>query len=243
MANNTYTLSDLTKAVVHVLGGQPDSNLSTTQIVNGALNNLANHAPWTWRQKALSVPSVANQSYINLPTDFQEFLTVKRAGDTTCGMVESVTIDRIIEARQSGATTLAAGGAGLFYCLNFTPQTSVTAEPTPIVELYPTPTSLINPFLVGVYLRQIPKLSGSTDLPDIPSTFHELLLWWCRAYAVAYETGQFGADAQMVSNLLAECERLDGRSQGHVGRMRGGLATSILGPSLAAQTGLITVGN
>lgn len=236
MANNTYNFNALKAAVTHVLGGAPDSNLSADQVVNGALAQLCNLNPWQWRQKPLSLASVANQSYIALPSDFQEFQVVKKAGDVT-GCSEPVTLDRITEMRNSGVTTLGYGG--LAYCLNTTPQTSSTVEPTQIIEVYPTPTTLVNPYVVGSYLRQIPKLSGSTDLPDIPSTYHELLLIWCRAYAVMLETGQFGADYQMFTNMLPQYERLDGRSSGYIGKMRGGLARAAFGAALPVGIGPI----
>lgn len=231
MANNTYTLSDLTKAVVHSLGGTPDTNLNVNEIVNGALSWLCMMAPWRWRQKALSLNSVNGQNYIALPADFQEIDVIRKAGDTT-GCVESVSLDRIIEARQSPGTMLTNG---LWYCLDWTPQTSTTVEPTPILQIYPTPSATTSGYIVGIYLRQIPKLASVGDLPDIPSSWHELLKVMCRAYAVGTEEQQRGADWQQMLDMLPMYERLDGRSPGYLGRYRGALMAPRTS-NLAAQT-------
>lgn len=234
MANNSVTLSDLTKAVTHVLGGAPDQNVTATEIVNDALSMLVHMAPWRWRQKALSLNSVNAQNFINLPADFEELVVIKKLNDTT-NLVEAVSLDKIFEARQTGSLTLAAG---LWYCLDWTPQASVTVEPTAILQLYPTPTSSTTGYLVGTYLRQIPKLANGTDAPDIPSAYHSLLKQWCRAWAVQYETGQRGADWQTFIDMLPVAERMDGRSPGYIGTYRGGL-NARHGRSLAAQTDTI----
>lgn len=231
MANNTYTLNDLQKAVIHCLGGTPDQNLNPQDIVNGALSDLCHEEPWKFRQAALSIGSTSSQSFINLPSDFEELLTVKKVGDTTAS-IEAATLDQIYLARQTTPTLTAS----LLYCVNWKAQGSTTAEPTAFLELYPTPASTTNPYLAGVYLRQIPRLSATTDVPDIPSTFHQALWWGCRAYAAAAETGQFGADWTMYQKLLADLKRLDGRQNGYIGRMRGGLAERTYGPTVGPVT-------
>jgi hypothetical protein len=234
MANNVVTLNDLTKAITHILAGAPDQNVTATELVNDAISHFAIMAPWRWRQKALSIGSTNGQNFISLPSDFEELVLLKKVNDTT-NNVEPVSLDQIINARQSGVTTLAAG---LWYCLDWTPQASVGVEPTAILQLYPTPTATTNPYLVGTYLRQIPKLVNNTDEPDLPSAYHPILKVWCRAYAMQYETSQRGADWQTFLDMLPMAERMDGRSPGYVGTYRGGLNPR-RGRSLAAQTDVI----
>ena len=96
MANNTYSFSALKTAVTHALGGAPDQNISTGEIVNGALSWLCTLAPWRWKQKALSITMVNAQTYVNLPADFEEIMVIKKTGDTT-GLVVPVTLDQIID--------------------------------------------------------------------------------------------------------------------------------------------------
>lgn len=229
MANNTYSFTDLKKAVTHALAGNPDQNITTDEIVNGALSWLGSMAPWRWKQKALNIAQVNAQTFVNLPADFEELMVLRKVGDTT-GMVESVTLDRIIEARQAGGTV----ASGLWYCLDWTPQSGPTVEPTPILQLYPTP-GATPPALIGTYLRQIPKLVNATDLPDIPSAWHELLKIMCRAYAVSQEGQSRGADWQLMLDMLPRYEALDGRSPGYLGKYRGGIRPASAS-NLASQT-------
>lgn len=234
MANNVYQFSDLKKAVVHALGGSPDQNLSIDEVVNGALSWMCMMAPWRWRQRVLNLNSTTSVSNIPMPADFLEIDVIRKVGDTT-GQVEAVTMDRMIEARQSAGTVL---NSGLWYCLNYVPQVSLTVEPTSILEIYPTPvaTTTSSPYYItGLYLRQVPKLTNNSDLPDIPSAWHELLKVMCRAYAVGVEEQQRGADWQQMLDMLPMYERLDGRSQGYIGRYRGGIMVP-RSPSLAAQS-------
>lgn len=66
MANQVYTLTQLTTAVTHVLAGTPNANLPPTQIINRAINWVTMQRPWIWRQKpfGLSISSTAIQAMV-----------------------------------------------------------------------------------------------------------------------------------------------------------------------------------
>lgn len=219
MANHTVTLAKLEQAVTHSLGGTPDVNLDIDEIINDALHYLVNLRPWHWRQRALSLDSVNAQSYIALPLDFAQILTIKKAGDAN-NLVKPVSLDVLIQQRQTGAASIAE----LYYALSAQPQASLTAEPTQIVELYPTPTATTVGFLVGTYIRQVPKLTGSTSLPDIPAYLHPSLRVLCRAMAVSNEEQQEGSDWALFERMIAPLMVEDGQATGYLGRARGGLA-------------------
>lgn len=229
MANMSYTLADLARAVTHALAGAPDANLSPNEIVNDAIQWLSRKASWRWKQKALALSSVNGQTYIALPADFEAIETIKLVSSGTSEL-RPATLDTIVQMR-----AIASGNSDVYYCLNYIPQTSTTAEPTPILEIFPTPSASVA-YLVGIYLRQIPKLASDGDRPDIPSVYHTLVKAACRAMAVAQEEQQFGSDWQVFNEMLPDYLRVDGESPGYLGRARGGLSTMSRTAGLAAQT-------
>lgn len=218
MANNSYTFLQLKTAVTHALGGAPDVNVSTAEIVNGALSWLTGLHAWRWKSKAAVLTLIAAQNFVALPTDFDELVSVRKTGDAT-NRIAPASIDAIIEARQTGAN---ASMTGLWFCLDWTPQTGVTLEPTPILQLYPTPSTSPGTLTLE-YNRQIPKLSGDTDIPDVPSAYHELIKVACRAYALRIDGQMAGSDWELFNRMLPDYLDRDGRSAGFIGQYRGGV--------------------
>lgn len=229
MSDYILTFADLQRAVIHSLGANPDANLTVTEIVNDALQELANMHPWRWRQRPLSLDSVMNQNYIVLPSNFGELLVVKLAGSAINGLT-CVSLDQIIQMRQTGA----ASGT-TFYALSFHDPLALTSLPLPVLELYPTPSSSTSGFIVGIYRPRMPKLVNDTDVPPIPPAWHTALKYKARALAVMQEEQQEGADAAMFERYIGPLIVSDGESPGYAGRAVGGLRPSV-SPSLAGQT-------
>jgi hypothetical protein len=233
MANYTLTYADLAMAVVHAVGGTPDPNLTVATIINDAISHLANMHTWYWRQRTLNLNSINAQSFIALPSDFNKIQTIKKVGDTNNSLAPA-SIDQIVQMRQSNSST----GGGYWYALSYQPQATATAEPIPILELFPIPTATTAGapfFLTGTYIRQIPVLAGDTSIPDIPSYLHPALRMLCRAFAQSDEEQQRGADWAKFEDMITPLLIADGQATGNLGRARGGIG-QVRASSLASNT-------
>ena len=223
MANLSFTLTQLTNAVLHATGKSAglDTGNNVTDLVNQAVSYLATFSNWTWRYKVLSLDFVASQAYVALPSDFGE-LSILRGGSTTRRNLIPVSLDRILLMRQSLASS-SNGTKETYYAITSTPQIGVTALPTLRLELYPTPSASESGAAVGMYLRDIPTLSGGTDVPDIDTAFMPCLLKLCRGLGKMYETpDQANPEWELAHKELANLKIRDGMKQGSVvGRLIG----------------------
>lgn len=153
---------------------------------------------------------------INLPADFAGFVTLKSATNSFRDVI-STSMEDLLDRRQ-----FAYGSTyELYYAVSFIPQTTTTSEPTPCIQVFPTPIQSQVGALQGIYNRRIPPMVGNTDLPDIPSTFHNLLYLLCRAFAVSSEEDQTGTDWSMFNSMIGGYADEDGAMQGPMqGKMR-----------------------
>lgn len=189
--------------------------------VSGAAD--ANHFTFTQNagpDEAATSPGVMFRSYIALPADFGSLLTVQSAANSfRC--CQPASMQEVIEMRQFGFSTAYV----LWYAESWIPQLTVTSEPAPCLEIYPTPTAAFLGALQGVYLRRLPTMSANTDMPDMPGNFHSLLMTLCRAFAVSTEEQQSGEDWAMFNAMLPTYAAEDGFAQGSpAGRMRSQLS-------------------
>ncbi len=162
-----------------------------------------------------TAPGTIILGYCVLPADFSAMIALKSAVNSF-REVRATSLDDLLERRQF------AYGANYetWYALSYLGQTSLTTEPTAILELFPVPVSAVVGALQGFYYRRVPNLNNATDLPDIPGEFHELLRVLCRALALSTEEDQLGTDWQLYQRMLAEFDADDGAAQGVViGRM------------------------
>lgn len=235
MSNFTYTFADLKRAVQHALGALPDTNLTTGEVVNDALQYYANLGNWRWKSRALNLDSTNAQNFILLPADFETMNTLKLVGSSINNEMQPASLEQIIGYRVSTGSVL---GGTVAYCVDYKPQASVTAEPLPLIQVYPTPASTTTgpPYYAsGIYLRRIPALSSDTDKPDIPSMHHPALKQLCRAMAIWQEEQSMGSDWALFQDMIGPLVMQDGGMPGYLGRARGGLHHSG-GMSLAANT-------
>jgi hypothetical protein len=165
---------------------------------------------------APSAPGSWLGGYITLPADFASFVTLKSATNSFRDVIPT-TMEDLLDRRQ-----FAYGSTyELYYCVSYIPQSTTTSEPTPIIQVFPTPTQAQVGALQGIYCRRIQPMVGGTDLPDIPSTFHHLLYILARAFAISSEEDQSGTDWQMFNTMLATYATEDGAMQGPMqGKMR-----------------------
>jgi hypothetical protein len=216
LAFNEYTYTALQLAVKAALGRDAHANTSNGEIVNDALDELANAHDWTWRKTIALRSFVSSQSYVALPTDFDHLLSLQSTAAGRC--FEPTTLDEIIALRGSTATL---GGSLYKYHVSWTPQATVAAAPIARVELYPTPSASTADAFRIAYRRIVSKLSGGTDLPDIPSNLCSMLRTLCKARALEDEREEFGNVYRLrFTNELRRAIERDGKSQAVVGSLR-----------------------
>lgn len=218
MALLSYTLTLLQNAVLHSLGRTPASTTTTTEIVNDAILHFGNAHPWKWRDTAMTLNTTISQSYVALPTDFEQLISL-RSGTSTTRAVIPASLDEIMTMRQ-----LNTGIGGYFYyCVSWTTQASVTANPVARLEIYPTPAASETGTFAGKYRRQIVTLSAGSDVPDVPTWCMAALKQMVRAWAVFVEDQQQGTDWELAQQMLDQCKKIDGTTQVLLGMPRGGV--------------------
>lgn len=223
MANHTYALSDLTTACKMAVGSNTaPTNVTFESIVNDAVQYLADYADWNWRNKALSLNFTASTNSVNLPADFSAIHSAVR--NSSWVPLEPTTLEAIQLMRVR--TDLSMSFSTVWYALNITPQTSVTAEPVWKMELYPTPTANETGAIIGTYQRLIPKLTTSTDVPDVPADYHPALRDLCRAFAIDIITQERDIDWTRAHEKLEKLKTRDGLRAPSIGFMTGAVNTS-----------------
>lgn len=216
MALHTYTFTQLQTAINHALGGTPSADTTAADIVHDALSWLCDYFPWTWLRKSMSLSLTSAQSYVALPVDWKQFQAAIRA--STFNRMVPVTLEDIAALR---ANAIVTSTFDLYYAISITTQASATAAPIYRLEIFPTPTSTTANAITGTYLRIIPKMSGGTDVPDIPPPWHPALKSLCRAMAVSDQFQDENPDWMRAKGLLDSLVVVDGIGQGSLGRMRG----------------------
>lgn len=210
-----YTLSSLTSAITHALGGTPSSGTTAADICNDALQYLTDYHPWTWLRKPLSLNLVNAQNYLSLPTDFKAIHAELRNSNSY--RLRMVTLEDIYQLRASALSA----SFDLYAALSFTTQASLTVLPLYRMELYPTPTANSTAAITGTYLRIVPKLTNSTDVPDVPAPWHPALMNLCRAMAVNRQFREDASEWQEAEAKLMKLIDFDGIGQTPLGRMVG----------------------
>jgi hypothetical protein len=236
MANLTFSFSALQDAVTHVLARTPNSKSPASQIVNRALAWLVKKHPWTWRRMTFNASLVIAQAYVTLPADFASLHVLKSAAGSF-NVVEPVSLETLMEYRQYEFPA----SNQLYYCPSYLPQTSATAEPAPVLQIYPTPSASSANALAGIYNRRIRMMTAGTDLPEIPGDYHDLLLVLCRAFAAATEDEQVGPDWVLFNAMLPDYIAEDAMASGwSIGRMKSTVGGATLPLSQFYPNGRIT---
>lgn len=152
---------------------------------------------------------------VTLPSDFSSMKTLA-APNLSLRVVAPVTLGQLMERRQySLGSTLEC-----YYAVSYLPQASVTTEPAPTMHLFPVPTFAQQNYLQGFYIRRLPQLVNSTDVPDVPSNFQTLVYHACRAFAVSNEEDRAGEDWRITNMLVTQLSEHDAVNQEPQGYMR-----------------------
>lgn len=222
MALLTFTFAQLQAAAQHASGvTAPAAGSTWVNVVNGALQRLANIKPWRWREADLSLDTIADQNYIALPDDFAELVTIHRASPwRDCAPVSLARI-QMYRAANIGQDL---GIIGYLYTIRSHAQATVTGSTTNRIELYPTPTLNETGALVGTYRRFIRAMSLDSDLPDIPpGPWHEALDALVRAMAASREDEQDGVHWMRFNEMLPDLIRADAGVETNLGYIDGGI--------------------
>lgn len=213
-----YTFGQLKEAVKHAIGGIPDGarapqRFTEGQIVNRAISHIYNAHAWSWRKKLASLSLTSGVTYVDLPDDFGELISV------TCN---TVNLPATIRPASTEDFAMVTGqpwtGTSLVYSLTGTTQATPTSAPVSRLGIGPPPSSNISNALILWYYRMVPSFAavGTADdakVPDMPVRTHHVLLSLCRAYAISTEDQQTEPEWQEASRLLQEAVTADQRSE------------------------------
>lgn len=197
--------------------------------MNDAVTLLVTRRKWKWRISALSLALTISQSYVALPTDFTELVSL-RSGTSPARNIIPATEDQIATYRQTNGSS----GGDIYYFVSWTTQASVTASPIARLEIFPTPAASESAgALQGFYLRQTAKMANSTDLPDMPPFMFPALKQFVRGYAMQQEQ-QEGWESEMAraESMIEMAERTDSGAQNNHGTMR----RVVVSPSSMSET-------
>lgn len=220
MALHTYTLASLVSAAKHASGiATPATGSTWANVVNDAIQYMADAHAWSWMERALSLNLVADQEYVALPSDYAGIISLRAPTDDL--PIRAMSMDEILRAR--AANTNLVGTQGYWYAQVWTPQANVTSLPTCRLELWPTPSANATGGLVGRYRRILSALSADTDVPDVPPPWHPPLKHLVRAMAVSTEDEQDGQDWARWNEMLPRLIDLDATQRDSLGPIRGGI--------------------
>ena len=222
------TFAEAKNHAVLAVGGYP--SLAPGQTRNHRLAEIVNQAgqylmcrPWRFRERTSKyLNMVANQSYIALPDDVEELLSII-SRQTLGYLVEMVTPDHMEQLRQMGLTMT---GPGVTHAV-FTRSAPADGAALPPVRLdvYPTPTSNVTDAIAVRYRANWVYIAD--DAPDsweiqIPKYCDALFIAYCRAFAQAYEDeGLTGRLTEIdLGPILATASTKDGLLQRDLGRIR-----------------------
>lgn len=209
MALQAYTFQQLKNFAEHAIGGVPDARVSSADLVNGAIEWLVSHYPWTWKTAISTCSTVAGQAYINLPDDFGELIDI-------VGNVLKTTAIRKASPREIARVRILGLSSDLsyLYFLGQGPQTAPNIVPPRRLEFAPIFASTVADAFILTYRRQIPTLVGNTDVPAVPYGMFEMLKWLVRGWAKQETLGDGGSDMGMARSMIEDFKAADAIADG-----------------------------
>ena len=208
----------------HGLGGTPDSRHNLYDTLNMGGRRLVDEYGWSWRIKRVTLATVEDQDYIDLPEDFGGLVKCQASADGTMVSVQIVSVDELTEMR---TRNINGSGAGVLYG-SFMGSRSGSPVDRMALWLWPTPTD-DDTAIELVYLRKWVELAvGDPDrIPNIPPSFEYALA--LAALEVGFRiqqptTGKAEETEAALQRVLVRMREEDGRRQPSTGkRMRGGV--------------------
>ena len=205
------TFADLKSSVI--AKGRLDATADTSRVadwINQALANacIDSEALITF---AGMTTTAGVSSYTLLATAVRIKGMYVTSGGVQYKPLEPISLEQMLELRQSGGGTQTVGGVLRYYALVGLSQ----------FELYPTPDG--SETITLYYVRQPSPLSNDTDVPEIPEPFATKLL----EYGALVDAYEFKRDDQQQNAQQAYQVWLQ-RFRAHLTRKRGGVPEQML---------------
>jgi len=210
--------------VLHAIGNEPATGVTTINIVNDALQWFASQHEWSWRLGGpVTMDFVSGQNFVELPQDFESIESLTYPGAVARQML-TTTIQQIEYLR---AQTTEPPGYTYYYAVN---DGSIDDDDRgaglglKVLELYPSPNVNVTDALSMTYRRSVDQLVLSDDIPQIPYWCDFAFEMACRAFAHVVEDDDATSPAmQQFERMLGDLVKRDGRTQRRYGVMLGGL--------------------
>lgn len=214
-----YTIQDGLDDIRHELGGEL-VGINALRCLNEAGQKLYALRDWNFLVRVgVPLPSVAAQSWIELPEDFGQIVTLQFTNGLTAAVSLS-TLQQINEYRSQLVTIPS-------YMLYATVSWVVDAGAViPRLEVFPSPSTTDAALLTLTYRVRWVTLNATTDdTPlEIPEWFEPVYRQAVRATAYGYQKGEMNsrwADLRQSIDFLS-AERQDGAQQVDFGQLRNG---------------------
>jgi len=214
------TAAQFVSIMTHALGKTPQSAHDLYQTLNMAGRALFAF-DWSWKATGpTQLDATASQSYITLPTDFEQVISIERND----GQQYRVQVLTMTDLQMLRDRTDNYGGRDFWCAFVYQPQASTSTLPLPRMELFPTPSASTSGVFNLWYQRTWKELSiGSpSDLPNIPNFAEQALVHGACALAYEIENKSSNIDRQLYDRAIQELLVRDTRTLPNAGIMRGG---------------------
>lgn len=224
----------------HALGKTPDARHNLYATFNRAGRKLYTEHDWNFRTQGMAtLPAIANQAYLELPSDWGGLLQATVPNSGNFSFLQPTSLAELLLMRSYTVVTLRTGVTRIYWP-SYSTQATVEDQPTKRAELFPTPTTAGDPTVTAYYTRvwanvAYDPVAGTGDddaIPNLPDEFEEALIRIARESAWSLENQQPSIDGSLYQ---AEIERLkleDARAQTVYGRAVGGASSRARGHQL-----------
>lgn len=186
------TLADYLDIAEHAAGGQVDASIDLTQIVNDAGRYLVQMHDWAFLERPQALlDTVADQAYLDLPSDFDRLIAVGNTVNNDQYAVKLLPADQFERARTSEVTDQ----LDIFLSLEWPTQAATTSNsPVPRLAIYPVPATSTSDRYWLNYRAGWTALSANASVANIPEPIEHLLIQLIRAMVRGEVSGQGAYD-------------------------------------------------
>lgn len=216
-----YTIQDGLADIRHEIGNTL-VGIDNLRVLNEAGQKLYNLRDWNFLVRVgETLGGVQGQSWIELPLDFGQIVTLQYTNGLTASVILS-TLDQI-DLYRSQLITIPS--YTLYTAISWVPGTT-TGSIVPRLEVFPSPPVTDTALLTMTYRVRwtLPPASTDSEPIPIPEWFEALYRQMIRAVAKGYQAGDMQArisDVRGGLDFLA-AERQDGAQQREFGQVRNG---------------------
>lgn len=232
--------------MTHGIGRTPDSRHSLYASLNRAGRALMTEHAWSWRTvENVLIPAVADQAWIDLPSDFGDLLEVTQSG--IGGNVCLTTLADLQRMREISTGSGVLGGT-VWYVAFGGSYGSADGLPNgrERVGIYPTPTTDAEPTICLTYRKRWRDISenDTTAKPNVPDDFEGVLILRARAEAKALENDEVvPPELARYADEIERLKRHDAGKQTYLGVAVGGSERFEHFPDGYFAGGIVTPGN